>query len=72
MVEHKFSIRARGYGEKMDLRKHEQGTEIKAITMHMMKILAPDFILTEEGRGSRDADGQMSDFPFEAYVLLDI
>ncbi|CAE7445653.1 unnamed protein product [Symbiodinium necroappetens] len=56
----------------MDLRKHEQGTEIKAITMHMMKILAPDFILTEEGRGSRDADGQMSDFPFEAYVLLDI
>ncbi|CAE7629899.1 ZBTB8OS [Symbiodinium sp. CCMP2456] len=70
--EHKFSIRARGYGEKMDLRKHEQGTEIKAITMHMMKILAPDFMLTEEGRGSRDADGQMSDFPFEAYVLLDI
>ncbi|CAE7536607.1 ZBTB8OS [Symbiodinium natans] len=70
--EQKLRIRARGYGEKMDLRKHEQGTEIKAITMHMMKILTPDFIFTEDGKGPRDAEGQMSDFAFEAYVLLDI
>merc|ERR1719343_1517519 len=40
-------IRARGYGEKMDLKKHEQGTEIKAITMHMMRVLGPGLVMTE-------------------------
>merc|ERR1712008_206508 len=33
--------RARGYGERFDLAKHPQGTEIKAITMHQMKVLTP-------------------------------
>ena len=71
--EQKFSISARGYGEKMDLKKHEQGTEIKAITMHMMKILDPKSMLTEEGRHVRqEEDTAMSEFPYEVYVLLDI
>ena len=70
--EHKFSISARGYGEKMDLKKHEQGTEIKAITMHMMKILDPTSMLTEDGKQVRQDDAAMSDFPYEVYVLLDI
>lgn len=71
--EQKFSISARGYGEKMDLKKHEQGTEIKAITMHMMKILDPKSMLTEEGRHMRqEEDTAMSEFPYEVYVLLDI
>merc|ERR1712060_1043116 len=46
-------IRVRGYGERMDLNKHEQGTEIKAITMHMMRILEPDQVLTENWTVSR-------------------
>eukprot|EP00930_Biecheleria_cincta_P037555 TRINITY_DN2579_c1_g1_i1.p1 TRINITY_DN2579_c1_g1~~TRINITY_DN2579_c1_g1_i1.p1 ORF type:complete len:459 (+),score=106.75 TRINITY_DN2579_c1_g1_i1:53-1378(+) len=73
--EEKLYIKARGYGERMDLKKHEQGTEIKAITMHMMKILSPDTVLTEHGikpsseaRDLKRVDG----FLHEAYVLLDI
>merc|ERR1712151_826725 len=34
-----FKIKARGFGDKFDLSKHPQGAEIKAITMHQMKIL---------------------------------
>ncbi|CAK9033737.1 unnamed protein product [Durusdinium trenchii] len=68
----KFSIRARGYGEtKMDLKKHEQGTEIKAITMHMMKILDPTSMLTEDGKSERQEAAE-AEFPYEVYVLLDI
>eukprot|EP01084_Bolivina_argentea_P279406 477666_1 len=33
-----FSIKAIGYGEEMDLKKHEQGTEVKAITYSAMQI----------------------------------
>merc|ERR1719379_1209327 len=51
--EDNLRIRARGYGERMDLDKHEQGTEIKAITMHMMKILGPEKVLTENGTFAR-------------------
>ncbi|CAK9097722.1 Protein archease (Protein ZBTB8OS) (Zinc finger and BTB domain-containing opposite strand protein 8) [Durusdinium trenchii] len=40
---------ARGYGEKFDLQKHPQGTEIKAITMHQMKILTPTTVASEQG-----------------------
>lgn len=71
-----FRIRARGYGESMDLQKHEQGTEIKAITMHMMKILSLETVLSENGTFAR-ADLALGEqahegFPHEAYVLLDI
>mmetsp|Transcript_91915 Transcript_91915/g.112557 ORF Transcript_91915/g.112557 Transcript_91915/m.112557 type:complete len:111 (-) Transcript_91915:9-341(-) len=34
----KFKLKGVGYGEEMDLTKHDQGTEIKAITKHEMKI----------------------------------
>ncbi|CAJ1357331.1 unnamed protein product [Effrenium voratum] len=70
----KLTIRARGYGEKMDLAKHEQGTEIKAITMHMMKILDPETVLTEDGKSARQLSetDTASEFPYEVYVLLDI
>jgi len=68
-----LKVSARGYGEKFDLQKHPQGTEIKAITMHMMKILDPKSMLTEEGRHMRqEEDTAMSEFPYEVYVLLDI
>eukprot|EP00930_Biecheleria_cincta_P037554 TRINITY_DN2579_c0_g1_i1.p1 TRINITY_DN2579_c0_g1~~TRINITY_DN2579_c0_g1_i1.p1 ORF type:complete len:413 (-),score=107.85 TRINITY_DN2579_c0_g1_i1:30-1268(-) len=73
--EEKFHIKAKGYGERMDLKKHEQGTEIKAITMHMMKIISPDTVLTEHGlrASSEDTDlKRVEGFPHEAYVLLDI
>lgn len=73
--EEKFHMKTRGYGERMDLKKHEQGTEIKAITMHMMKIISPDQVLTEHGlkASSEDTDLKRVDgFPYEAYVLLDI
>eukprot|EP00455_Lapot_gusevi_P004091 TRINITY_DN11686_c0_g1_i1.p1 TRINITY_DN11686_c0_g1~~TRINITY_DN11686_c0_g1_i1.p1 ORF type:complete len:200 (-),score=31.85 TRINITY_DN11686_c0_g1_i1:173-727(-) len=33
-----FKIKGTGYGEKFDLSKHEQGTEIKAITYSNMQI----------------------------------
>jgi len=67
-------IRARGYGERMDLSKHSQGTEIKAITMHMMRILGPDSVLTENGTVPRAESGEEvnEEFPHEVYVLLDI
>lgn len=76
--EEALRIKARGYGEKMNLNKHEQGTEIKAITMHMMKILGPDSMMSEAGTGNRPQDDEESakrvqqGFPHEAYVLLDI
>merc|ERR1712232_330998 len=74
--EENFQIKARGYGERMDLKKHEQGTEIKAITMHQMKMLRPGGVITEQGTfdkvalglGEKVRDG----FPFETYVLHDI
>eukprot|EP00929_Paragymnodinium_shiwhaense_P105851 TRINITY_DN7090_c0_g1_i1.p1 TRINITY_DN7090_c0_g1~~TRINITY_DN7090_c0_g1_i1.p1 ORF type:complete len:437 (+),score=93.69 TRINITY_DN7090_c0_g1_i1:64-1374(+) len=69
-------IKARGYGERMDLKKHEQGTEIKAITMHMMKILGPEGVMCEQGTVSKVAAGlgevDRPGFPFETYVLHDI
>jgi len=72
-----FSIRARGFGEKFDLAKHPQGTEIKAITMHQMKILTPETLTTEEGVIPRTSDlmegGSVREgFPYECYVLVDI
>lgn len=70
-------IRARGFGEKFDLAKHPQGTEIKAITMHQMKILTPETLTTEEGTIPRTSDlmegGSVREgFPYECYVLVDI
>ena len=36
--EKNFKIKAIGYGEEMDLNKHDQGTEVKAITYSAMQI----------------------------------
>eukprot|EP00397_Hematodinium_sp_SG-2012_P047608 GEMP01054218.1.p1 GENE.GEMP01054218.1~~GEMP01054218.1.p1 ORF type:complete len:380 (+),score=78.28 GEMP01054218.1:106-1140(+) len=36
--EENFVVRARAFGERFTLEKHPQGTEIKAITMHEMKV----------------------------------
>jgi SHS2 domain-containing protein len=38
----RFTITSSGKGEKMDLHKHTQGTEIKAITYSNMKISETD------------------------------
>jgi len=66
-------VRARGYGERMDLQKHEQGTEIKAITMHMMRILTPDVVVSENGTVDRlPGEDVREGFLHEAYVLVDI
>merc|ERR1712232_1005495 len=70
-------VRARGFGERFDLKKHPQGTEIKAITMHQMKIHTPDTLTTEVGTFARkddDMEGGMKKdgFPFECYVPVDI
>merc|ERR1712151_1058940 len=72
-----FRIRARGFGEKFDLSKHKQGTEIKAITMHQMKILTPETLTTEEGivprkQSSMEGGNEKTGFPYECYVLVDI
>jgi len=72
-----FKVRARGFGEKFDLKKHPQGTEIKAITMHQMKILTPKTLTTEEGTIPRTSDlmeggTAREGFPYECYVLVDI
>mmetsp|Transcript_51309 Transcript_51309/g.109063 ORF Transcript_51309/g.109063 Transcript_51309/m.109063 type:complete len:472 (-) Transcript_51309:221-1636(-) len=72
-----FTIKARGFGERFDLAKHPQGTEIKAITMHQMKILTPTTLTTEEGVTARTSDlmegGTVREgFPYECYVLVDI
>merc|ERR1712056_49773 len=68
-----FRVKARGWGERIDLNKHEQGTEIKAITMHQMKILGPTDVVTETGTFSRVEAGfgetLRDGFPFEVYVL---
>jgi len=74
-------IRARGYGERMDIKaikangeqKHKQGTEIKAITMHMMRILDSKIVISEKGSFDReDFDNFREDLPHETYALLDI
>lgn len=75
--EENLRIVARGYGDRMDLKKHEQGTEIKAITMHQMKILGPHGVLCEQGTFDKVAAGLgdiaiPSGFPHETYVLHDI
>lgn len=72
-----FRVRARGIGEKFDIQKHNQGTEIKAITMHQMKILTSDTLTSEEGTIQRKESGMQGGktkdgFPFECYVLVDI
>jgi len=72
-----FRVRARGKGERFDLKKHPQGTEIKAITMHQMKILTPDSLTTEEGivarkQSAMEGGCKKEGFPFECYVLVDI
>merc|ERR1712154_151829 len=38
----KFTIKAIGFGENMDLKKHPQGTEVKAITYSAMQIKQTD------------------------------
>lgn len=70
-------IRARGRGERFNLKKHPQGTEIKAITMHQMKVLTPETLTSEDGtvpREHSDKEGgaMKQGFPFECYVLVDI
>lgn len=75
--ERQFRVRARGFGERFDLKKHPQGTEIKAITMHQMKILTPNTLMTEEGIIARktcamEGGARREGFPFECYVLVDI
>jgi len=76
-----FRIRARGYGEKFDLSKHTQGTEIKAITMHQLKVLTPETLSSEGGvvprppdstRSGEEGDITREGFPYEVYVLVDI
>ncbi|BAA30646.1 archease [Pyrococcus horikoshii] len=37
-VNGKYRLRAKAYGEKLDLKKHEPKEEVKAITYHDMKI----------------------------------
>jgi len=69
--------RARGYGERFDLAKHPQGTEIKAITMHQMKVLTPETLTAEDGtmprKESEKEGGKVREgFPYECYVLVDI
>jgi len=70
-------IKARGCGEKFDLKKHPQGTEIKAITMHQMKVLTPETLTSEEGsiprkESTMEGGAIRKGFPFECYVLVDI
>merc|ERR1711957_1054091 len=70
-------VRARGKGERFDLKKHPQGTEIKAITMHQMKVLTPSTLTTEEGtvprkQSAMEGGTQREGFPFECYALVDI
>merc|ERR1712190_488240 len=72
-----LKIRARGFGERFDLSKHPQGTEVKAITMHQMKVLTPNTLTCEEGslprRQSKMEGGEQKEgFPFECFVLVDI
>eukprot|EP00927_Polykrikos_kofoidii_P079146 TRINITY_DN75946_c0_g1_i1.p1 TRINITY_DN75946_c0_g1~~TRINITY_DN75946_c0_g1_i1.p1 ORF type:complete len:488 (-),score=78.61 TRINITY_DN75946_c0_g1_i1:204-1604(-) len=72
-----LTARVRCHGEKFDLKKHPQGTEIKAITMHQMKVLTPESLTTEEGvierRSSAMEGGTVKDgFAYECYVLVDI
>jgi len=72
-----LKARARGYGDKFDLAKHPQGTEIKAITMHQMKLLTPETLTTEEGviprkDSNMEGGGVKEGFPYECYVLVDI
>ncbi|CAE7359109.1 unnamed protein product [Symbiodinium natans] len=76
----RFRAKARGRGEKFDLKKHPQGTEIKAITMHQMKVLTPTEVITEAGtqprvecpQDSQDGRATKPDFPYECYALVDI
>lgn len=72
-----LKVRARGFGEKFSLEKHEQGTEIKAITMHQMKLLTPDTLTYEEGviprkESALDGGKEKEGYPYECYVLVDI
>lgn len=75
--EERFTAKAQGFGERFDLKKHPQGTEIKAITMHQIKVLTPSTLTTEEGaqpRKDSSMEGGVAKegFPFECYVLVDI
>lgn len=62
-----FRITAIGFGEKFDLNKHPQGTEIKAITYSNMQIYS-DFVPRESQGVSHPGDK----FPAHVYVIVDI
>ncbi|CAE7641515.1 Archease [Symbiodinium pilosum] len=62
---------------KFDLERHPQGTEIKAITMHQMKVLTTTEVTTETGALPRvecspEGDTIIASSPYECYVLVDI
>eukprot|EP00923_Selenidium_pygospionis_P040430 GHVN01069831.1.p1 GENE.GHVN01069831.1~~GHVN01069831.1.p1 ORF type:complete len:126 (+),score=16.00 GHVN01069831.1:465-842(+) len=65
-----FSITATGYGSKFDPKKNSQGTEIKAITMHEMRILCDQLPTNREAEGNSISSARTS--RSEVYVLVDI
>mmetsp|Transcript_59628 Transcript_59628/g.141890 ORF Transcript_59628/g.141890 Transcript_59628/m.141890 type:complete len:338 (+) Transcript_59628:69-1082(+) len=73
----RLTVKAFAYGEVFDRSRHSQGTEIKAITMHQMKVLTPTELTTEEGtiprmRSDMEGGGFKEGCPYECYVLVDI
>lgn len=62
----KFTIRATGYGERFQMGKHPQGTEVKAITYSNMQILS-DF---KPNQDEQDISGASE--PAHVFVIVDI
>jgi len=75
-----YSIRAAAYGERFELGRHAQGTEVKAITYSNMQIITPQGTVTANDAGTvaggatagaRAGAGDRR-APYELFVIVDI
>ena len=75
-----YSIRVAAYGERFELGRHAQGTEVKAITYSNMQIITPQGTVTANDAGTvaggatagaRAGAGDRR-APYELFVIVDI
>eukprot|EP01063_Lacrimia_lanifica_P012657 TRINITY_DN19318_c0_g1_i2.p2 TRINITY_DN19318_c0_g1~~TRINITY_DN19318_c0_g1_i2.p2 ORF type:complete len:210 (+),score=79.08 TRINITY_DN19318_c0_g1_i2:43-672(+) len=68
----KWELEASAWGEQWDRTKHTIGTEVKAITFMLLRILAPGEDKLDDDEAPEDNRAAVPDDCFNAYVVIDI